>query len=333
MATLQQNLEAFAVRVANVFKEEKQKPNPVVASNGLIYNGAGLLGNNTNFSKWTFDPTDRKYGGGSFTTDVQNATISTDSIIPVNPFAKYEITFFARTQVRGNNANAYFYIAPCDADGIEIVPMNVPVLNVELAEDWTNNRMKLTQESYNAFKIFYNANKTSSASVGVISYEYTTKTGFTFRGQFSRNNLSSKYIQARSIVINDTTNEVIGFDPKNTTANKAGNKVSFSIAGAVYMYPMRVGAFPDIYASNTLLDSTIPEKWTEYKLVATLDAIITRLKPTPAAYKTNPLFTNNEECVKYATSYISIGWLLNRGTILNNIRNKTAISGVSMRQV
>lgn len=331
MATLQQGLEAFALRVANAFNEERKKPNAVISSNGLIMNGAGLLGNNTNFTKWTFDPTDRKYGGGCFVTDSVNADFSVNSLIPVNPFATYEISFFARTQVKGNNGNAFFYIAPCDADGLPIAPLNTPLLNLELAADWTNNIMKLTPESYEAFKLFRTSSP--SAIAAVISYEYTTRTGYTFRGQYSRNTLSTGNVTMSTVTFIDATNEVIGITPKNATLAKAGQMISVALAGASYMYPLDPGRYPDITANRFLVNAIIPEEWTEYKLTATPDALITRLKATPPAYVGKPRFTNIADCVKASTSYISLGWLMNRGTVQNNIRNKTALSGISMRQV
>lgn len=84
----------------------------------LVSNGTGLLGNNTNFSTWTFDPSQVFAGGGSFFTASQNSTKLNDEFIPVDGSQTYRFSLMAKS-LTGLGHN-YFGVNCYDIDGRDI---------------------------------------------------------------------------------------------------------------------------------------------------------------------------------------------------------------------
>lgn len=87
----------------------------------LVTNGNGLMGDNYNFSTFTFDPIETHGGGGSFST-VSNAQKNSDELIPVDPEKYYRLVVWAKSgNADGTEYNAtrkqYMGITPYDADG------------------------------------------------------------------------------------------------------------------------------------------------------------------------------------------------------------------------
>lgn len=93
----------------------------------LITNGSGLLGNNYNFSGFTFDASQVFAGAGSFLLNANHQSRVNDELIPVDPSRYYELALWARSgEDGGTNFNAanrqYFGIATYDIDGNLITP-------------------------------------------------------------------------------------------------------------------------------------------------------------------------------------------------------------------
>lgn len=87
----------------------------------LVTNGTGYMGNNTNFSAFTFDPTDTPEGAnGSFYRLLGSAT--TDEIIPIDPTKKYQFSVSIRTRSESAEGRAYTGFVPLDASGLSISP-------------------------------------------------------------------------------------------------------------------------------------------------------------------------------------------------------------------
>ena len=64
-----------------------------LAYNGLVYNGAGLLGDNTNFANLIWDATDAYFARGSWRTGPGSRKLTyADHLIPVNPSFTYRMT-------------------------------------------------------------------------------------------------------------------------------------------------------------------------------------------------------------------------------------------------
>jgi len=83
----------------------------------LITNGSGLLGDNTNFSAFTFDGSEAYYSSGSFKY-VGSSTKFTDEFIPVNPEFVYRLSMVAKTA--GGTGRYYAMVATFDVDNLAI---------------------------------------------------------------------------------------------------------------------------------------------------------------------------------------------------------------------
>lgn len=69
----------------------------------LVTNGSGLLGNNTNFSGWTYDQVEVHGGLGSFKYTGTSSTKTTDEYIPVDPEKYYKLVVWAKAGGTGGN--------------------------------------------------------------------------------------------------------------------------------------------------------------------------------------------------------------------------------------
>jgi hypothetical protein len=88
----------------------------------LVTNGSGLLGNNYNFSNFTFDQV-YTYGGiGSFKNSNFNTAVFTDELIPVDGSRYYKLSLWANSTVHATGAHAYFGVSTYDIDGNYINP-------------------------------------------------------------------------------------------------------------------------------------------------------------------------------------------------------------------
>lgn len=95
------------------------------AATDLIANGTGYLGNNTNFSMFTFTPADSPVGGGSFLTNVGDiVTYFNDELLPVDLSRKYLLSLQVRQSVTGQTAYFYAGLWPFDSTGTSIGPGN-----------------------------------------------------------------------------------------------------------------------------------------------------------------------------------------------------------------
>jgi hypothetical protein len=81
----------------------------------LLSNGTGLMGNNTNFSSFTFDGSQAYFSSGSFRYTGQYQAPNTDELMPVNPEKRYRLDFWAKT---ANGQGAYYaFLNFFDVDG------------------------------------------------------------------------------------------------------------------------------------------------------------------------------------------------------------------------
>lgn len=85
----------------------------------LIVNGSGLMGDNTNFSSWEFDPSEANNSVGSFTiTSTAYAQVFTDEPFPINPNLTYTLSIDAKS--KNSTATIYSMLNFLDSDGLTI---------------------------------------------------------------------------------------------------------------------------------------------------------------------------------------------------------------------
>lgn len=126
--TFRTNFKTYYDARAALFKKiqdvAKTTAEKYVQSRGenLVTNGTGLLGNNTNFSSFTFDASQAYGAGGSF-VDTISTTRLNDEFIPVNISLAYKLSFYAKA-VKGNPTKAltrhYSFLDMYDADKLSI---------------------------------------------------------------------------------------------------------------------------------------------------------------------------------------------------------------------
>lgn len=217
---------------------------------GLVTNGTGLLGDNTNFSGFTFDPTDSPIGGGSFVTSLGvNTTKQNDELIPVDLAHKYEFSVMCRQKGLSGTARAYTGLVPYDAAGLLIdtqhymfragttttlaVALNPGDTTITLtsAANWTNT----------APETYYRQ---------MTVWAYTDPLGKTWAPEtYSRLRYADLYD------IGGISGNVITLKtPWAGPAYPAGTSVSNTLAGGSYMY-------------GGLQNTTVPTTWTAYSAI------------------------------------------------------------------
>ena len=214
----------------------------------LVVNGSGLLGDNTNFTNWTFDGSMANGSSGSFTrTSTIYANIGTDEYFPVKPTAKYLVSL---DMVSSNGlATAYLYLSMYDADKHQIStsdrmwrPNTLTTLSQELKNgDTVVHLTDLSNWDVNT--------STRTYQRGFIFWNYTNSFGYVYpENTYSKNHWSDLYTDAN---VNKTANTIT----LNTAWSKgtipAGTKVSQSDSGSTYMY-------------LAIRGSVVPTSWRTY---------------------------------------------------------------------
>lgn len=269
---------------------------------GLVSNGTGLMGDTTNFSKFTFDPTEAKVGMGCFVCDMANADFAIDELIPVSPLDSYKVEFFAKYGKGSPQGHTYFYVSAYDADGQPMTPHWITDSTYKV-ERMVQGENQIIIHADDRQKFYDRFVKNTSATIRFLSPNYTAQTGYLYPpNTYSRTQLASTRTYAQMSYNKDTgvLSNVpiqIGVEP-NTL-------VSISVTGENYAYIV-----------NEMRNSKLSEEWQHFAKTFSTSQIME-----------NPSHIQNK-IFPYA-SFIKIGWLLNRGVT----GGVTKVSGVQMRQV
>jgi hypothetical protein len=221
----------------------------------LITNGTGLLGDNTNFSGFTFDGSQAYAGAGSFYTDAQNYTKTSDELIPVDPSQKYRATFLAKSALGvGHN---YAGFIPFDIDKNVInsysrIASNFPV--VELTQDLKVGDTIIHLSSLDGFQDTQGDNTHWHS---ILMWGYKNNYGYEYpAGTYSRHYFGYGWLNGAIDTVNKTITLSKPFDVTNPSDPqgifRAGHKLSRTHSGSGYLYTM---------ASNI----AYPTEWTRYE--------------------------------------------------------------------
>ena len=214
----------------------------------LITNGSAILGDNTNFTAWTFDGSMANGSAGSFTLPSGTYSIpNTNDFFPVNPSLQYrlDIDFISKLGVGKMYTFPYLY----DADKKEITawnhmyrPNTLTTLTSELkAGDTVVHLADLTNWDVNT--------ATRTYQRGFIFWNYTNSFGYTYpENTYSRNVATNLYTDAN---VNKTDNTITLTKAWAGATFQAGTKVSQADSGGNYKY---------IATSS----ATIPTTWKSY---------------------------------------------------------------------
>lgn len=214
----------------------------------LVVNGSGMLGNNTNWSSWTFDGSHSNSSPGSFTrTSKSYANIATDEFFPVNSASNYLVSLDMMSS--NGLATAYLYLAMYDVDKIAI--------STDCRMWRPNTLTSLTQDLKNGDTVVHLADLTNwdvntatrTYQRGFIFWNYKNSFGFQYpENTYSRNRWSNLYTDAN---VNKTSKTITLSSAWNHGTIPAGTKLSQTDSGGTYMYLAIKG-------------SVVPSTWTKY---------------------------------------------------------------------
>lgn len=258
----------------------------------LIVNGSGLIGDNTNFSWWTFDKSEAYGSAGSFTSS-RNGAPSTDEFFPVNPDKTYRFSHYMKSQ---NGLMRFYDMVRCyDVDKLEIMHnQHMYGADSELARDLKNGDTVVYLTDLSTWK---RDTGTRGYERGFIFWNYKNSGGYQYPVHtYSRNVYQFLYEDAN---VNYTNNTITLTSAWNKGTFPAGTKLSQSNSGGNYKY-----------IHNNVL---IPTTWTSYTgTIGTVD-----YSGTNAVGKFPP-----------ATAYCKVGWLWN----YNNVNDTAWVSNVSFTE-
>lgn len=297
---------------------------------GLVTNGSAFLRDNTNFSRFAYDPTDLYAGFGCFTTSQANADFSADETLPINPQAQYEWTFAAKTTVKRGTPMAYAYLAAADADGQAISPDCLARVSfrVTAAAGAGAAALQVHPDDTAKLALYMDVYKTANTPVYLNSYRYTAAGGYPYEpGTYSRNRLTDG--SARASALRLTGNTLTGFAIASGKRIEAGDTVSLAQADSTYLYPFMTTA-TRWSANRDLVNHEIPTQWTEYHLRFKFSEVLAGLRVSHGRLADTSAYPNLGASIAKATAVLRIGWLLNRSA---QAGNTTALSAVNFREI
>ena len=205
-----------------------------IASRGenLVTNGTCLLGNNTNFSSFTYDGSETYYAGGSFKTSTLNGVFTNDEYIPVDVNQTYKFSYYIKSS---NDSARYFdYVSMYDIDKNNIQASNVMWIEgstTTLAKELKKGDTKVYLTSVAGF----NTSTTYNYQRGLIFWNYQNSKGYSYgKETYSRNTWSDLWTDGASI---DKTNNTITLKTAWTHGTfPAGTFVSQRSDGGSYTY-------------------------------------------------------------------------------------------------
>lgn len=223
----------------------------------LVSNGNGLLGDNTNFSTFTFDPVESYAGGGSFYTATQTATLFNDELIPVNPTNEYRLALMAKSKT---GLGKHFFMGSCyDIDTLSISPYMAygstrPV--VTLAAELKTGDTTITLSSVDGF-IDNAFGESGGHKHSILFWGYKNSKGYTYpEGTYSRLYRDAMWNDGainrttKVITLNKAWNYPNPYDPQGIW--RVGHKVSATQSGSSYKY----------FAAS---DVFVPTEWTRFE--------------------------------------------------------------------
>lgn len=233
-------------------------PSELVATEGwvnsrgtnLVTNGTGYFGDNTNFSRFAFDPVDAPVGvAGAFIAGSSFSQTWLDEIIPINPENRYVLAYQAKQKrPEGLAARHYSALVPVDAHGLEIQPymyLHDPRTLTALARDLREGDTVIGLVSAAGWA---NAAGSNNHLRTIQFWNYVDPGGKVWGpSTYTRNYLPSAWVDG---AIDFTTNMITLTSPYRGATVLAGTPVSNGQSGGQYIYP---------------ITEPVPGEWTQYR--------------------------------------------------------------------
>ena len=213
----------------------------------LVTNGNGMMGNNTNFTNWTFDGSMANSSPGSFTRTGGYANIASNDWFPVDASKRYRFEFDMISQ--NNTGTMYAYLLFGDVDKNAITATNTmwyPNTLTTLARDLKSGDTVVYLTSVANYNTYGSANHLRA----LIFWNYQNSFGYQYPSQtYSRITKMPAWTDNSSI---DTTNNTITLTTAHSGATiPAGTYVSQGCSGGTYKYVAITG-------------QKVPTTWTHY---------------------------------------------------------------------
>lgn len=231
VTNVETSLDGFKTTVSNTYITKVED-----ASKGeqLIVNSNGLMGDNTNFSSWTFDGAVAYNTPGSFSRS-SKGVVATDEYFLINPQNEYTISFDAKSLL--GKGTLYSMLMFYDADKNEIAAAN----HMHRAESTTTLARALNTGDTVIYLSDISGWSTSYAyGFYMMIWNYTNSFGYTYpSGTYTRNRIvlpktSSNLLDSSRI---NTTNKTITLASAYTGPTiPAGTYVSQGGDGSTYKY-------------------------------------------------------------------------------------------------
>ena len=246
-----------------------------VASRGqnLVSNGYATLGDNTNFSGFSFDGADAFQSGGSFSHRATSpSTLFTDEPMPYDPSIAYRLSYY----IKGDCADArYFDILDClDIDGLRIIDINVtftPGSTTRLAADLKPGDTHVSLESVAGFNTS-DSDGRQRFNRGLMFWDYANSYGYEYPPETYTRNRHEDLWSSNASAIDKSSNRVALDRPWSGRTVPKGTGVSQTERGNTFVYGNAYFAVP-------------AGEWTR--------------KEVTLEHKARP-----------GTAYVKIGWLL-----------------------
>lgn len=285
---INQNKEAIALRAT------KTEVTNYVVSRGenLVTNGTALLGDNTNFSSFTYDGAESYYSGGSFKVDIAMGFRTIDELIPVDVSQKYTLSYYLKTN--SSITTYYDLLVMYDIDKNIIRDAHVswtPGSTTILSQDLNNGDTVVHLQSIANF----NKSPGNVYRNGFIIWNYKNSNGYQYDIEtYSRNVYPSLWDDATAF---DTENNTITLKaPWSEGTVLAGTSLSQIASGSAYIYLNSIYTI----AANT---------WTQKKGII------------------SGIGKNNEpRKFREGTAFVKVGWLINYANISSVISRFSTIS-------
>lgn len=286
-----------AVNTTSTNAVENQAISNYIAARGenLLTNGTALLGNNYNFSPFTFEGIDTYYAGGCFTkTGSVRYTVTTDEFMPVDVNNTYEVVEYAKCT--NTSSRLYTFLDMYDIDKKSIIDNNVMFITgstTTLAQELKNGDTKVYLTDVSGF----NKDLTQSYQRGLIFWNYQNSYGYQYDVEtYSRNLWHDLWADGTSI---DTTNNTITLKTAWTRGTfPAGTSVSQTTKGINYIY---IGSPSAQTATDTV--------WKK------ISGTISGVGLNNAGGKFRP-----------GTAFVKLGWYINDGAFANTTWKLSTLS-------
>lgn len=225
---IEQNKNAITLRATKTEMAE------YIASRkeNLVTNGSASLGDNTNFSEFTYDPANQYYSNGSFRIVSKYVIKGTDEYIPVDINQRYDLSYMIKSS--SPTVRYFDFLQMYDADKKVILDSNVLWVSgstTTLAKELKSGDTTITLTSVAGFNAAY----TPKSHRGLIVWDYKNSKGYQYPVEsYSRSVYTDLWADSNSI--NKTTNVITLKTAWKGRTIPAGTSVSQSSSGGTYSY-------------------------------------------------------------------------------------------------